>query len=137
LDPSIKNIAKLHLSSFIICNNTHEQTKLSRSKQANLDHLCLFCHSVLVSWCVHTSSSNVSTVLFADDLETMMTTLQTALALLLILGSFFGLGFFEYPFGHSMPYLSCAYVLAIWGLLIYFVYYPTIFFELFENPNVI
>ncbi|KYN36515.1 hypothetical protein ALC56_09130 [Trachymyrmex septentrionalis] len=66
----------------------------------------------------------------------MMTTLQAALAPLLTIGSFFGLGFFEYH-GHSMPYLSCPYVLAIWSSLIYFVYCPLIFFDLFENPNLI
>ena len=73
--------------------------------------------------------------ILADDLEPMMTTLQTALAPLLIFGSFIGLGFFEYH-GHSMPYLACPYVLAIWGLSMYFIYYP-IFFQLFENPNLI
>ena len=77
--------------------------------------------------------------ILADDLEPMMTTLQTALAPLLIFGSFFGLSFFEYH-GHSIPlilYLSCSYVLTIWGLIMYFVYYPIIFVRLFENPNLI
>ncbi|KYN39824.1 hypothetical protein ALC56_05764 [Trachymyrmex septentrionalis] len=63
----------------------------------------------------------------------MMTTLQAALKPLLILGSFFGLGFFEYH-GHSMPYLSCPYVLAISSLLMHFTYYPYLV-RIFENPN--
>jgi len=53
----------------------------------------------------------------------MTKTLQAALAPLIIFGSFFSLGLFEYPLGHSRPYLSCLYVLAIWSFLIYFNYY--------------
>ncbi|KYQ54043.1 hypothetical protein ALC60_08500 [Trachymyrmex zeteki] len=54
----------------------------------------------------------------------MTKTLQAALAPLMIIGSFCNLGFFEYPLGHSWPYLSYLYALAIWSFLTYAVYYP-------------
>ena len=54
----------------------------------------------------------------------MTKTLQAALAPLIIFGSFFSLGLFEYPLGHSRPYLSCLYALATWSFPIYFIYYP-------------
>jgi len=62
--------------------------------------------------------------LLADNLEIMTKTLQAALAPLFICGSFFSLGSFEYPLGHSRPSLSFLYVLAIWSFLTYFIYYP-------------
>ncbi|EGI61748.1 hypothetical protein G5I_09977 [Acromyrmex echinatior] len=54
----------------------------------------------------------------------MTEALERALAPLLTFGSFFGLGMFEYPRGQPRAYLSCLYVLAKWGSLMYFYYYP-------------
>jgi len=68
-------------------------------------------------------------------LETMAKTLQAALTPLIILGSFFGLGLFEYPLGHSRPYFSCLYVLATWSFLVYFIYYPLYYgsYEIYDH----
>ncbi|KYN37332.1 hypothetical protein ALC56_08235 [Trachymyrmex septentrionalis] len=52
----------------------------------------------------------------------MTKTLQTALAPLLIIGSFCSLGLFEYFL--RQPYLSCLYTLTIWSYFTYFFYYP-------------
>ncbi|KYN50734.1 hypothetical protein ALC56_04170 [Trachymyrmex septentrionalis] len=54
----------------------------------------------------------------------MIKTLQIALAPLLTIGSFCGVGLFEYPLGHPRPYLSCLYILAIWSFFTYYIYYP-------------
>jgi len=61
---------------------------------------------------------------YYDDSENMTEMLERALAPLLIFGSFFGLGIFEYPRGQPRIYLSCLYVLAKWGSFTYFFYYP-------------
>ncbi|KYM97759.1 hypothetical protein ALC62_11520 [Cyphomyrmex costatus] len=54
----------------------------------------------------------------------MTKTLQSALAPLFIISSFLCLGLFEYPLGQPRPYFSCLYTLAVWGTLIYYIYYP-------------
>ncbi|KYQ52553.1 hypothetical protein ALC60_08415 [Trachymyrmex zeteki] len=53
----------------------------------------------------------------------MMKTLQKALAPLLIIGSFFSLGIFEYPLGRPRPYFSCLYTLTTWSCFSYSFYY--------------
>ncbi|KYN18969.1 hypothetical protein ALC57_08642 [Trachymyrmex cornetzi] len=53
----------------------------------------------------------------------MTTTLQTALAPLLIIGSFCSLGLFEYPLGQPRPYLSFLYTLTTWSFSTYASYY--------------
>ncbi|KYN39567.1 hypothetical protein ALC56_06061 [Trachymyrmex septentrionalis] len=53
-----------------------------------------------------------------------MKTLQTALAPLLIIGSFCSLGLFEYPLGQPKPYLSWWYALITWSYFTYSFYYP-------------
>ncbi|KYN19369.1 hypothetical protein ALC57_08285 [Trachymyrmex cornetzi] len=59
----------------------------------------------------------------------MTETLQAVLVPSMILGSFCGLGLFEYPFGHPRPYLSYLYVLVILGFSSYLIY-PT-YYRLF------
>ncbi|XP_071632448.1 uncharacterized protein [Temnothorax longispinosus] len=58
-----------------------------------------------------------------SDPETMTKTVETALAPLLITGSFCNLGLFEYPLGQPRPYLTCLYFLTTWSLFAYFFYY--------------
>ena len=132
--------------------------------------MCLFCHSVYISWCVHISSFNTNTLrsnsykvsrgfpktvskiliknintrlclvqqeFNSNYLETMTKTLQAALAPLIIFGSFFSLSLFEYPLGHSRPYLSCLYVLATWSFLIYYIYYPFYYIILYNKSFII
>jgi len=67
----------------------------------------------------------------------MTETLERALAPLLIIGSFCNLCMIEYPRGQPRAYLSYLYVLAIWGFLIYFCYYPRYVGHLQENNIVI
>jgi len=77
---------------------------------------------MFVSYAARTNSVKI----LADDTETMTETLERALELLLIIGSFCNLGMFEYPRRQSRAYLSCLYALAKWSSLIYFFYYPYI-----------
>lgn len=58
-----------------------------------------------------------------SDPETMTETIQTVLAPLLIIGSFYSLNLFEYPLGQPRPYLTSLYFLTIWSLFVYFFYY--------------
>ncbi|CAL1676352.1 unnamed protein product [Lasius platythorax] len=53
----------------------------------------------------------------------MTKTIQAVVSPLLIIGSFCGLGFFEYPLGRPRPYLTCLYFLIIWSLYAYLFYY--------------
>ncbi|CAL1676354.1 unnamed protein product [Lasius platythorax] len=53
----------------------------------------------------------------------MTETIQAALSPLLIVGSFCGLGFFEYPLGRPRPYLTCLYFLIAWSFYVYLFYY--------------
>ncbi|XP_072754251.1 uncharacterized protein [Anoplolepis gracilipes] len=53
----------------------------------------------------------------------MTKTIQEAVSPLLIVGSFCGLGFFEYPFGQSRPYFTYSYFLIMWSLYTYLFYY--------------
>jgi len=84
---------------------------------------------VFVSHAARTNSVKI----LADDSETMTETVESALAPLLIFGSFFGLGMFEYPCGQPRAYLSYLYALAIWGgSLTYFFYY---IISIIQNEN--
>ena len=74
-----------------------------------------------------------SVKILADDSETMAETLETALAPLLIIGSFCNLCIFEYPRGQPRIYLSYLYALAKWGSLIYFIHYPIYVINLQED----
>ena len=77
----------------------------------------------------HAARTNLVKIL-ADDSETMTETVESALAPLLIFGSFFGLGMFEYPRGQPRAYPSYLYALAIWGgSLTYFFYYIIIIMQ--------
>ncbi|KAH0947027.1 Gr22 [Eciton burchellii] len=53
----------------------------------------------------------------------MVRTIQTALSLLLTIGSICGLAIFEYPLGRSRPRLSCLYFLITWSLYVFTFYY--------------
>ncbi|CAL1676351.1 unnamed protein product [Lasius platythorax] len=53
----------------------------------------------------------------------MTRTIQAALSPLLIVGSFCGLGFFEYPLGRPRPYFTYSYFLITWSLYAYLFYY--------------
>jgi len=66
----------------------------------------------------------------------MTKTLQAALAPLIIFGSFFSLSLFEYPLGHSRPYLSCLYSLATWSFPIYFIHY-SLYHIFYSKSNII
>lgn len=57
------------------------------------------------------------------DSKIMTKTIQAALSPLLIVSSFCGLGFFEYPFGRSRPYFTYSYFLITWSLYTYLFYY--------------
>ncbi|KYN17947.1 hypothetical protein ALC57_09829 [Trachymyrmex cornetzi] len=57
----------------------------------------------------------------------MTETLQTALAPLLIIGSFCSLGLFEYPLGQPRPFLSCLYTLITSSFFTYFNYCECLF----------
>ncbi|KYM92427.1 hypothetical protein ALC53_00882 [Atta colombica] len=61
----------------------------------------------------------------------MTKTLQGALVLLLNIGSFYGLSWFEYPRGHHRPYISYLYILATLSLYTYFTI--LIFYEDWKN----
>ncbi|XP_029160045.1 uncharacterized protein LOC114932038 [Nylanderia fulva] len=52
----------------------------------------------------------------------MTETIQAALSPLLIVGSFCGLSFFEYPLGRPRLYLSSLYFLITWSLYVYLFY---------------
>ncbi|KYN30710.1 hypothetical protein ALC56_14988 [Trachymyrmex septentrionalis] len=66
----------------------------------------------------------------------MTETLERTLAPLLNIGSFCSLCMIKYPRGQPRAYLSYLYVLAIWGFLIYFCYYPRYVGHLQENDIV-
>ncbi|KYN06947.1 hypothetical protein ALC62_02103 [Cyphomyrmex costatus] len=50
------------------------------------------------------------------------------MAPLFIISSFHCLGLFEYPLGQPRLYLSCLYILAVWGSVIYCNCFPNIFY---------
>ncbi|KYM96951.1 hypothetical protein ALC62_12386 [Cyphomyrmex costatus] len=52
----------------------------------------------------------------------MTKTLQSALAPLFIISSFFCMVVFEYPIGQPRPYYFCLYVLVVWSNIVYFMY---------------
>ncbi|KYM84696.1 hypothetical protein ALC53_05089 [Atta colombica] len=63
----------------------------------------------------------------------MTKTLQTALASLLIIGSFCSLGLFEYPLGQPRPHLSYLYTLTTWSYFMYSFYYSYILFDWYDT----
>ena len=73
---------------------------------------------------VYCATRTNSVKILADDSEIMTDTLESALAPLLVIGSFCNLCMFEYPRGQPRIYLSYLYALAKWGSLIYFFFYP-------------